>query len=166
MRWLSHLLGIGIWWITKWGAIVLLIDGTWAFFKSMAEGLTVTQAMIWGFAALGGGLLLLVGVAIAFDYVAGLLPEVLSRRRAAAFFKDMALHGKHDAITLNNVVHFWTGKNPDTPTEIIRHDFKLHHLKAAIGQGFLTGHGPGGLVTASTTCTPADLADYFFSWRW
>jgi hypothetical protein len=166
MQWLGKLLGFGLWAITKWGAIALIAEGTWTFFRSLSEEMTVTQAMVWGFAAMGALLLLLVGVAKAFDYVAGLLPEVLARQRAGKFFRDMALHGKHKAITINEAVHYWNGKDPETPTEWVKADFKLHHLKAAIGQGLLKAQGPGGLVTANTLCRPADLADFFGSRRW
>jgi hypothetical protein len=145
MRWLARLLGFGFWWLTKLGAIFVILDGTWT---------------------LGAALLLVVALAYAMDYLAGLLPEVLARRRAAAFFRDMAVHGKHQEIDLNFAVHIWMGKNPQTPMEVMQADFKIHHLKAAIGQGFLQAYGPGGSVKTTTLCRPADLADYFASWHW
>ena len=96
---------------------------------------------------MGAGLLLIVGVANLFDYIAGLLPEIVARRKVAAFFREMALHGKHDAITLNAVVYFWNGgKDLATPMDFVQGDFKLHHLKAAIDQRLLAARGPGGQV--------------------
>ena len=167
MRWLARILGIGIWWVSKCGSVLMLADYFFTFFKSLADGLSVVQSLAWAFFAFGSCGLFLIWIAKGFDYLANLLPEMLARRRAAAFFREMSLHGKHEAVTLSAVVYFWNGgKNPDTPMEVIQADFKLHHLKAAIGQGLLRAQGPGGLIQESTLCLPSDLADFFSSWRW
>ena len=167
MRWLARLFGIAIWGITKWGILLVIADYFWTFFQSLADGLTVTQALVWAFAAFGALGFFLIALAKGFDYLAGLLPEMIARRKVATFFSEMSLHGKHEAITLSAVVYFWNGeKKAETPMERIQADFKLHHLKAAIGQGLLIAQGPGGLVASSTLCRPTDLADFFGSWRW
>jgi hypothetical protein len=167
MRWLARLFGIGIWWITKWGILIVIADYFWTFFKSLADGQSVYQAMTWALFAFGACGLSLIALAKGFDYLASLLPEVIARRKVAAFFREMSLHGKHKAISLSDAVYFWNGgKNPETPMEVIQADFKLHHLKAAIGQGLLQAHGPGGLVKESTFCRPIDLAGFLGSWRW
>lgn len=168
MRWLAKTIGYIRWSIAAVGVLSVVAIATWTFFVSMTEGLTVTQAAVWGIAALGAGFLLVAGIAYCLDQLAALLPEVIGRQKVAAFFKEMTLHDKHEAITLSAVVYFWSGgKNAETPMDVIRADFKLHHLKAAIAQRKLVAQGQrGDVVLESTLCRPADLADFFGSWRW
>ena len=166
MRWLLRLYEIGKHWWAHVAVALMIGKSTWTFFKCLADGLSVTQALILGLAMFGAVLLAAVGLFYLVDYLAKQLPEWSSRRKAASFFRDMALHGKHPTITLNEAIHYWNGKDPQTPTEWVQADFKLHHLKAAIGQGFLDGIGPGGSVTLATRCRPEDLAAFFGSLRW
>lgn len=167
MRWLARIIGIAIWWITKWGVVLVIADYFWTFFGSLAGKLDVYQALALAFGAFGACGLMLIALVKGLDYLANLLPEMVARRKLATLFKDLSAHGKYEGVTLGAVVEFWNdGEPPKTQLERIRAEFRLHHLEAAIGQGYLRAIGPGGLVKENTQCLPSDLATFFGSWKW
>jgi hypothetical protein len=45
MAWIGRTVGYVLWLLTKWGALVLIAESTWVFFKSLMDGLSVTKAM-------------------------------------------------------------------------------------------------------------------------
>lgn len=167
MAWIGRFASAVLWFISKWGAIALIGESTWFFFRSLMNGLSFEQALVMGMAGLGAGLLFLVGVARTLDYLASRTKEALDGWRVAQHLSE-ALDAGHREKGIIEIVNIWLEVQPDNATlRALKKNSRLRTLKDAVSQGLLKANlGHNSFPDMNSPVDVRSAIEFFKKRRW